>query len=400
MGEAQGFWSYVHKDDKATHGAITRLADHVCEEYALLTGGELNLFRDLAKIEWGDRWKERIRSALEATTFFIPIVTPRYFASVECKKELLSFARQAEEIGLQALIMPIYFVDVPALNEEAPEEEAMRLIADSQREDWRNLRLLDETTQPYRVAVNKLCERLVDLAHDREGIQVPADAHGDGDDEDSDSDSEPALRPVSPTLPLPSAESSEFSDGGEEGEGILDLLVRGEETFPQIVEVLNAISEEIGAFGELATAATAEVQESDAKGGGFKGRLAVANRLANKMNEPADRLEALSSQYAAHLITVDPAVKHLIAIAVEQASQNKDETDEFFAAIRGLTEHSQSAAAQIEALVDTLDESSRYSRELAAPLTRVRSALQSLIDGHAMIESWSRQIDQSATLGS
>lgn len=39
MGTAQAFWSYVHEDNDAMHGAIRRLAQHVQDEYAVLTGG-------------------------------------------------------------------------------------------------------------------------------------------------------------------------------------------------------------------------------------------------------------------------------------------------------------------------------------------------------------------------
>ncbi len=102
MGTTQGFWSYVHEDDTAMHGIIRRLAKHVQDEYAVLTGSvELDLFLDSARLKWGDRWRSEIREALEGTTFFIPVITPRYFASEECRNELLGFADQAEQLGLK-----------------------------------------------------------------------------------------------------------------------------------------------------------------------------------------------------------------------------------------------------------------------------------------------------------
>jgi TIR domain-containing protein len=114
-----GFWSYVRKDDAAMHGAIRRLAEHIKEEYELLSGGEeLSLFFDSASLKWGDDWRAEISQALEATTFFIPIVTPRYFKSDECRRELLGFWEKATELGLQGLIMPLYFADVPAIEEK------------------------------------------------------------------------------------------------------------------------------------------------------------------------------------------------------------------------------------------------------------------------------------------
>jgi hypothetical protein len=44
MSTAQGFWSYVHKDNEGMHGAIVRVARHVQDEYGVITGGlELDL---------------------------------------------------------------------------------------------------------------------------------------------------------------------------------------------------------------------------------------------------------------------------------------------------------------------------------------------------------------------
>jgi len=75
---AAGFWSYARADDEAESGRIVALARHLQEEYALLTGDALDLFvdRDLA---WGEEWRSRIDEALAGVTFFIPVVTPRFF---------------------------------------------------------------------------------------------------------------------------------------------------------------------------------------------------------------------------------------------------------------------------------------------------------------------------------
>jgi len=85
MGTAPGFWSYVRKDDEGMHGAIRRVAEHLQDEYGVITGDlELDLFFDGMKLKWGDKWRLQIRQAIEDSMFFIPIITPRYFKSEEC----------------------------------------------------------------------------------------------------------------------------------------------------------------------------------------------------------------------------------------------------------------------------------------------------------------------------
>ena len=77
MGEAAlaGFWSYVRADDGAEGGRIVRLAELVKNEYAMLTGREIDVFAD-RDIRWGDEWKRRIDEALQGTAFFIGVITP------------------------------------------------------------------------------------------------------------------------------------------------------------------------------------------------------------------------------------------------------------------------------------------------------------------------------------
>jgi len=393
MGTAQAFWSYVHEDDDAMHGAIRRLAQHVQDEYAVLTGGpELDLFLDNAKIKWGDKWRSRIKEALEQTTFFIPIVTPRYFASKECLNELFGFAEQAEKLGLEGLIMPLYLVDVPALEARELSDPAVQLIADSQMKDWRTLRFLDETTQPYRLAIHELADRLLEATREREkqGSVEPAPASSDADDDEGPEPTHP-----SPSTPPTKASNEKNAPVAVAEMGTLELLAEGEAAMPRITETLNAISTEISSVGELATKATTEIEQSDENGGGFKGRLTVANRLAKNLVDPADRLEQLTSQYMADLVVLDPAITQLITLVAEQSNENPSESKEFFSAVTGMVKNTREAGEGIKVMVTSLDESASFSRELGVPLKKMRASLQSMIDGQRMIEAWEEHVKQA-----
>jgi hypothetical protein len=90
-----GFWSYAHADESAETGRITQLARNLQEEYSLITGQEIQLFLDRDDLTWGDNWRKHIDEALAGITFFIPILTPRYFQSEECRRELLTFTTRA-----------------------------------------------------------------------------------------------------------------------------------------------------------------------------------------------------------------------------------------------------------------------------------------------------------------
>lgn len=372
------------------HGAIGRLADHVKAEYEVLTGGvELNLFFDSATLKWGDRWESRIREALEATTFFIPIITPRYFASEECRNELLGFAEHAKDLGLEGRILPLYFADVEAIENKDFSDPAVQLIADRHREDWRNLRLLDETIQPYRVAVNRLAKQLLDFRRERDSSGSPAASPAKEEDDEGESGGapEPAKSAIEPgkSIERPSATDK----------GILELLAEGEEAFPRIVETLNAIAPQIELVGELATSATKEMGESDQSGKGFRGRLAVMNRLAKHLADPASKLERLTSQYAADLLVLDPAMTNLVQLAASQSKENPTEVKEFFSMVVGMVDSSGKAAESIKGMIVAMDGNTNFSRELDKPLRLMRTSLQSMVDGHQMIEAWQVKIDEA-----
>src|ERR1039458_7944513 len=89
---AAGFWGLSHQDNKTARGGILELASLIMEEYNLLSGEPLELFVDHDSIAWGEEWRTRVDSSLAQTTFFIPIITPRYFMRSECRRQLLDFA--------------------------------------------------------------------------------------------------------------------------------------------------------------------------------------------------------------------------------------------------------------------------------------------------------------------
>ena len=169
--EAVGFWSYAHDDDKAESGAILRLAASIEHEYALLTGSSLVLFVDRNSLKWGEEWRTRIDGALAQTTFFIPIITPRYFTRPECRRELLAFIGQAKSLGLDKLILPVLYVPTPGLVEDS-DDEARSLVARTQYVDWTELRLVAEESTEYRRAINQTSSRLVEIADQVSEIQL------------------------------------------------------------------------------------------------------------------------------------------------------------------------------------------------------------------------------------
>jgi hypothetical protein len=128
MSGSRGFWSYVHTDDEAEGNHISRLAKDVAAQFEMLTCESLSLFLDTGSLEWGTDWREEINSSLATVAFFIPVITPRYFRSAECRRELQRFARRATQLGVKELVLPLLYVDFPAWRDEPNTDDLITLV--------------------------------------------------------------------------------------------------------------------------------------------------------------------------------------------------------------------------------------------------------------------------------
>jgi hypothetical protein len=369
LEQPAGFWSYTHEDDRLDGGRILRLAEKLSAEFGLLTGENLELFVDRADLKWGQEWRARIDEALSRTTFFIPIITPRYFRSTECRAELLKFAGHAASLGLEQLLLPLLYIRVPALDQEdARADEAVALIKKTQWFEWRELRLADEDSSAYRQAINKLAQRLIEIR---------------------DNVADQALRSAPP--------AAARAEETEEGPALLERLAAMEETVPR----LTASAERLGQLLEDATGITEEagtdLQASDAAGRGFAGRLAVARRFAKALGQPAQEIADLGERYSAQLVEADPGALDLIRLTKEAERldpASAEQAQEFFQAVRTAVKSSRESTASLTQYDSSLDKAAGWSRDLRPVVEQIKAGLRGFTDGQAVLDEWERLIDE------
>lgn len=136
------FMSYVHVDDEHENGRLTQFRERLSGEIGMQLGERFDIFQDRKDLRWGEQWKARLDGAIDAVTFLIPIITPAFFKSTACRGELERFLERERTLGRNDLIMPVYYLDAPSMNDaqKRDKDPLATLLATRQYADWRALR--------------------------------------------------------------------------------------------------------------------------------------------------------------------------------------------------------------------------------------------------------------------
>jgi hypothetical protein len=374
MATSQGFWSYVHADDEAEGSRIARLARDVAGQFEMLTGEALELFLDRDAIKWGDAWKDKIDSSLASVAFFIPVLTPRYFMSPECRRELQFFARKATNLGLKELVLPLLYLDVAGLHDEPPQDDLMALIQAFQWEDWRELRFAEPSSGEYRRAVARLAARLVEANRHVERVDIAARA-----------------LQVEEGIP----------EGEDESPGFLDRMATAEEALPKLVETMKAIGKDIELIGQTMQEATADIQRGEKQAKGFAARLIVARRVAHQLADPVERIRSFGNEFASQLHEVDQGFRTIIehaASEIEREPESKAAVCEFFRAVRTMSAAAHDGLGSTQGMIDAIAPIEKMSRDLRPVLRRLRQGLMAMLEAREVSDEWIQLIEATGII--
>ena len=172
LPELIGFFSYSRDDDDDSHGTLSELRDRIQRELRGQLGrsrGNFRLWQDKEAIAPGKLWEREIKTAIEQSAFFVPIVTPTAVKSQFCKHEFDAFLARERALGRDDLVFPIYYIRVPALEREAEwrADPVLSIIGQRQWTDWRELRLLDVQDTRVREAIAQFCAKVADTLQRR-----------------------------------------------------------------------------------------------------------------------------------------------------------------------------------------------------------------------------------------
>ncbi len=202
------FLSYTRFDDE--DGDISAFRQQLSRAVREVSGKSFNIFQDVDDIEGiglGEHWKDKLDEMLDQARFFIPILTPSFFASPNCRDELKKFLRLERKAGRKDLVLPIYWITCQELEVESlkTENKLARTIGERQLSDWRDLRLRQRRSFQVRQNLQRLGEK-IQQAQNR--VEKSRRAIAEGKTKPSRR-APPKLRSVSPQ-PTPSSSRTPF----------------------------------------------------------------------------------------------------------------------------------------------------------------------------------------------
>lgn len=177
----------------------------------------------------------------------------------------------------------------------------------------------------------------------------------------------------------------------DEAPGFLDLIAASEDNQQALTEAVQAVGERLAELGAGAQAATRQMAESDARGAGMRGRLAVTAKFAQEMDRIAEQLEDDVSNYEAALGAVSAGNLAIIQRLEEDPAQLPDAMD-FGRLLRQTAAITRQAMESQQGFVASINEAARGSRVMRGPARRVSSALERFAAASQATDEWDRRL--------
>lgn len=356
-----GFLSYVHADNESDSGRIIELAQDLKQEYEMLSGSLITLFVDRDSLEWGTDWQAKIDESLESMAFFMPILTPRYFQSPACNRELKYAVRRMKSKNLERLILPIHYVHTPILTSGSQNEMA-DLLSGVQWQDWRELRLEERASSAYRKKISEMADNLLQ-----------------------------SNRWVQSNSAVSIHVENENSDEGDDELGTLDSIALIEEKFPAWTETMKEMTPSIEKIGEIFKTGSKEVEKPHVKAAGFGGRVRILREMAEQLEDPTQKISENAATFTSYINEIDLGFRPLIdqiALEYSQDPNSNKHAFELLHQLEDLSSVSRESFGKIENLIDQIRPMEKLSRDLRRPLRELRQSLLLMTESTDVISSW------------
>lgn len=352
-----GFISYRRDDNASFRRVVDRLHEDIGNTYEARTGRVLNLFLDRDSIGWGEDWREKIRSSVQAATVFIPIVTMRYFTSQACRDELFAFHEAAKNLGVTELLLPIILMGAENItkDDERPEVQLIESL------NYKNIEPSFRAGYDSPEWLQIIGEIVADLVR---GLKAAEDAL-------SAEDARAAASAEDPELPVDADGDEETVEGD-----ILEVSSMAAE-FEEITALTEKANEGVVLLGEVASSVLGGV---DFEKMTPKQVNAHMFKVAQAFSAPAKQLEADGKALEERMTEIDARLRRLVSELRAIKSDNAQELLTNMITGFGETAELEEVGAQMESLVGEMKFASMMS-------VAIRNSLKPAIRGVRSVQT-------------
>jgi len=182
------------------------------------------------------------------------------------------------------------------------------------------------------------------------------------------------------------------SEEDDEEPGFLEKLADVEVGMQSLTIALSTTTGIAAEIAALLQDTTARVQNLEKTGGTPTAKLALANRLASLMEDPASRLEVSVGEYGQSILRIEPGMKYLLSRLANEPDQLAQAPDfpEQAARLIQVTEEGIPSTLQVKKMIENIGAAARSLRRVSQ---RIASTLQSYADFSARIVKWGPLVD-------
>ncbi|WP_370969231.1 toll/interleukin-1 receptor domain-containing protein [Amycolatopsis sp. cg9] len=370
-----GFWSYVRDDDVSTKGKLSEIREDLIGMYALETGDQLKIFQDTESIGWGESWENALGYGISRTVFFIPLVTPNYFKSEACRKELLAFYQLCQARGIDGLILPIIISGKDKIRIDH-EDEVVRIIAKSNYESFEDIWPSGRGGEAWISGVRRLARKLIE-AERRVEEQLPAILENELQASGYDASGSRVAQ----------------LEGAEESPGLIEIAEEFEPLMPLVEESVQR------AVTDFTTLAGLLAQFGDqAKRAGNNPNLYKSTiiNMAKSIEGPTAEFVESASEAQRFVLQADQIFKRYRSIV------NSEQDERIMAQFRAQLDSGTRDLREVATIADQLDDVSQLiasveniSTVLRRSLRPANRGIRMLSDAARTVASWAPEDPQS-----
>lgn len=362
-----GFMSYARRDDEHHGGYLTDFRRMLQGELEVQTGETVTIFQDREDILWGQVWHDRLNSGVDNATVLIPIITPSFFTSAECLRELRRFQKHEKELGRDDLIFPLYFIKSPLIEDEErrKDNDLAEVIASRQYKTWDRNRFKPVDSMEIREQIAELAEEIV-AAFDR-GTALSRGVEVEEDDP--------------------------WAEGDDDEPGLVERIDRMQTAFPDLVETLDTIVDGVTKVGELTQDANKDIERTQRPGSPNGANVAAFHRFRQKLEPEVRAFESATKEYVDLVGQVDVGLEALFPAAASATGPDAERSEAFLKAFADLQSSVDEGLTSLDDLAAIVEDKINVSSATRPAFRALMVALRRVTSTRATLEAWSQQAD-------